>query len=157
VPITIRPATRHDAPFLVHGNAEMALETEHLTLDRNRLLKGVEALFDDPARGLYWIAEVDGKPAGQMMITYEWSDWRNGTFWWIQSVYVLPEFRGQGVFKALYRHVEALARDSAGVVCGLRLYVENENRRAQRTYEHCGMKRTLYQMFEDDFVLGRGE
>jgi len=89
-----------------------------------------------------------------MMITYEWSDWRNGTFWWIQSVWVEPAFRGQGVFKALYGHVEAKARQDGGV-CGLRLYVEHENTRAQETYERCGMKRTVYQMFEVDFVLQR--
>jgi ribosomal protein S18 acetylase RimI-like enzyme len=88
------------------------------------------------------------------MITYEWSDWRNGVFWWIQSVYVLPEFRGQGVFRALYRHVEHLARE-AGTVCGIRLYVENENGRAQTTYEKCGMKRAGYVIYEDDFIIRR--
>ncbi len=152
--ITIRPATPEDAEFLVRGNAAMALETEHLSLDLDRLRDGVHALFDNPSRGLYYIAEINGRRVGQMMITYEWSDWRNGNFWWIQSVWVEPEFRGQGVFKALYAHVETLARQDAGV-CGLRLYVENDNTRAQGTYERCGMKRTAYQMFEADFVLKR--
>ena len=152
--ISIRPATPADAEFLVRGNASMALETEHLSLDLDRLRDGVHALFEDTARGLYYIAEIDGRRVGQMMITYEWSDWRNGVFWWIQSVWVEPAFRGQGVFKALYGHVEAKARQDNGV-CGLRLYVEHENTRAQATYERCGMKRTVYQMFEVDFVLQR--
>lgn len=148
----IRPATVDDAEFLVHGNASMALETEQLSLDLERLRDGVHALFEDPGRGRYYIAERRGRRVGQMMITHEWSDWRNGTFWWIQSVFVEPAFRGQGVFKALYAHVERLARAEARV-CGLRLYVEQNNARAQQTYEHCGMKRTAYQMFEVDFVL----
>ncbi|WP_321478257.1 GNAT family N-acetyltransferase [uncultured Paludibaculum sp.] len=155
-PITIRLADPADAEFLVRGNASMALETEHLSLDLDRLRDGVHALFDDTSRGLYYIAEVNGRRAGQMMITYEWSDWRNGVFWWIQSVWVEPELRGRGIFKALYAHVEALARANQGV-CGLRLYVEQDNERAQATYERCGMKRTAYQMFEADFVLNRGE
>lgn len=154
--ITVRPASPVDAEFLVRGNAEMALETEHLSLDLDRLRSGVLALFDDPAKGLYWIAEMGGRRAGQMMITYEWSDWRNGTFWWIQSVYTVPQYRGQGVFKALYRHVDGLARKDASV-CGLRLYVEQENGRAQATYERCGMHRTVYRMFEADFVIHRDE
>jgi len=152
--ITIRPATPEDAEFLVRGNASMALETEHLSLDLDRLRDGVHALFEDPARGLYYVAEINGRRVGQMMITYEWSDWRNGNFWWIQSVWVEPGFRGSGVFKALYAHVESLARQDARI-CGLRLYVENNNARAQGTYERCGMKRTEYQMFEVDFVLER--
>ena len=152
--ISIRPATPADAEFLVRGNASMALETEHLSLDLDRLRDGVHALFEDTARGLYYIAEIDGRRVGQMMITYEWSDWRNGVFWWIQSVWVEPAFRGQGVFKALYGHVEEKARQDNGV-CGLRLYVEHENTRAQATYERCGMKRTVYRMFEVDFVLQR--
>lgn len=150
----IRLATPADAEFLVRGNAAMALETEHLSLDLDRLRDGVHALFDDRSRGLYYLAEVDGRRAGQMMITYEWSDWRNGVFWWIQSVWVEPEYRSRGVFKALYAHVEQLARSTPGV-CGLRLYVEKDNARAQGTYERVGMKRTPYQMFEVDFVLGR--
>jgi len=152
--ITVRAATAADAEFLVRGNAAMALETEHLSLDLDRLRDGVHALFEQPGRGVYFIAEFDGQRAGQMMITYEWSDWRNGLFWWIQSVYIEPRFRSQGVFKATYRHVEDLARTTHGV-CGLRLYVENSNSRAQKVYERLGMQRTAYQMFEIDFVLGR--
>lgn len=152
--IVIRPATREDAEFLVRGNAAMALETEHLSLDLDRLRGGVHAVFDAPERGFYLIAEVDGRRAGQLMITYEWSDWRNGVFWWIQSVYTVPEFRGRGVFKALYQYVEQSARAQGGV-SGIRLYVESENHRAQETYKRCGMAPTVYQMFEVDFVINR--
>jgi ribosomal protein S18 acetylase RimI-like enzyme len=152
--ITVRVATLEDAEFLVRGNASMALETEGLSLDVDRLRDGVHALFEKPDRGIYYVAEIGGRRAGQMMITYEWSDWRNGDFWWIQSVWVEPEFRGRGVFTSLYRFVESLARSNPGVA-GLRLYVEHENERAQATYARVGMKRTVYEMFEVDFVLSR--
>jgi GNAT superfamily N-acetyltransferase len=148
--ILIRPATLEDTEFLVGGNASMALETEARALDTHTLRAGVCAVFDDPARGFYLIAEIDGQPAGQMMITYEWSDWRNGAFWWIQSVYTLPDSRGRGVFKALYSHVESLARENGGV-CGLRLYVEAHNQPAKTTYERCGMSESVYRMFEVDY------
>lgn len=152
--IKVRPATRDDAEFLVRGNAEMALETEHLSLDLDRLRDGVHAVFDRPERGTYYVAEVEGRRVGQMLITYEWSDWRNGVFWWIQSVYVEKSFRGQSVFKTVHSYVATLAK-AAPEVCGLRLYVENSNSRAQMTYERVGMRRTVYQMFETDFVLAR--
>jgi ribosomal protein S18 acetylase RimI-like enzyme len=152
--IEIRVASPADAEFLVRGNAEMALETEHLSLDFDRLRDGVHAVFDNPARGVYYVATTGSRRAGMMMITYEWSDWRNGVFWWIQSVFVEPEFRSQGFFKALYRYVEDLAKATPGVA-GLRLYVENHNNRAQSTYQSVGMKRTAYQLFETDFILGR--
>ena len=150
--IVVRVATPADAEFLVRGNAAMALETEGLVLDLLRLRAGVDAVFADPARGVYYVAEIAAGQAGQMLVTYEWSDWRNGNFWWIQSVWVEPEFRGMGVFRKLYAQVHALARANRDV-CGLRLYVEDHNARAQATYERCGMKRTAYQMFSDDFVL----
>jgi len=153
--INVRPAMPEDAEFLVHGNAEMALETEQLSLDLDRLRDGVHAVFDQPSRGRYFIAELDGRRAGQLLITYEWSDWRNGAFWWIQSVHVEQQFRRQGVFRTLYRQLEAQARATPGV-CGLRLYVEDHNRRAQNTYESVGMRRSVYQLFETDFVLSRG-
>ena len=145
--MTVRAAELTDVEFLVDGNARMALETESLELDRARLRAGVEAVFADAGRGFYLIAEVDGERAGQMMITYEWSDWRNGVFWWIQSVYTVPELRGRGAFKALYASVEAMARERGGV-CGLRLYVEAHNETAQATYRRCGMSETVYRMFE---------
>ena len=132
----------------------MALETEHLSLDFDRLRDGVHGVFEDPARGIYFVATIGPHRAGMLMLTYEWSDWRNGVFWWIQSVFVEPEFRSQGVFKALYRHVEELAKSTQGVA-GLRLYVDKNNSRAQDTYQKVGMKRTAYQLFEADFVLGQ--
>jgi ribosomal protein S18 acetylase RimI-like enzyme len=151
----IRQATRSDAATIVAFNAAMAEETEHLALDRKRLLAGVEAVLNDPSKGFYLVACAgDGRIAGQLMITYEWSDWRNGNFWWIQSVYVDPEFRGQGVFQRLYYETERMARVS-GESCGLRLYVEGENRRAQQVYERLGMRQTSYRFFEVDFVLVR--
>lgn len=153
-PITVRPAAIADAEFLVRGNTEMALETERLSLDMDRLRAGVHAMFDDPSRGFYLIAEIDGVRAGQMMITYEWSDWRNGVFWWIQSVYTVPEFRRRGVFRALYERAESLAR-ADGSVCGLRLYVETHNLAAQETYRRCGMRETAYRMFEVDHGIAR--
>lgn len=152
--IAVRLATPADAEFLVHGNAGMALETEQLSLDFDRLRDGVHAVFENPARGIYYVATVGTRRAGMMLITYEWSDWRNGVFWWIQSVFVEPEFRAQGVFKALYRNAEELAKATPGVA-GLRLYVENHNDQAQNTYQNVGMKRTAYQLFETDFVLNR--
>lgn len=150
----VRAATASDIAFLVDGNARMALETEALTLDPDRLRAGVEAVFAEPYRGFYLVAERDGQPAGQMMVTYEWSDWRNGVFWWIQSVYTLPEHRGRGVFRELYAEVEDRARQ-AGNVCGLRLYVEAHNEAAQATYRRCGMSETVYRMYEVDQVLKR--
>ncbi|MCU1337220.1 MAG: family N-acetyltransferase [Bryobacterales bacterium] len=152
--VSVRPATLDDAEFLVRGNAQLALETENLSLDMDRLRSGVHAVFEDPARGFYLIAEVNGTRVGQMMITYEWSDWRSGVFWWIQSVYVLPELRRRGVFRALYGRVEELARQQ-GTVCGLRLYVDVHNERAQATYRRCGMHESAYRLFEVDNVLPR--
>ena len=154
--VTIRPAALADAEIIVAYNAAMAWETEHLALDPPRLLTGVRAVLADASKAFYLVAEDAGRVVGQMMVTFEWSDWRNGVFWWIQSVYVHPEFRGQGVFKQLYRHVEDRAKSDGGV-CGLRLYVEKENRNAQSTYERLGMAKTSYDVYEVDFVIRRGD
>ena len=105
------------------------------------------ALLNDRAKGVYYLAEIQGAIAGQVMITYEWSDWRNGNIWWLQSVYVKTEFRQRGVFRALFKHVEQLARRQEGV-CSLRLYMHAENSRARKSYERLGMKPTQYQVFE---------
>jgi ribosomal protein S18 acetylase RimI-like enzyme len=150
--IVIRQAAPADAAIIVEFNASMALETEHLELDRTRLRKGTEALLADSSKGLYYLAEVDGVVVGQLMITYEWSDWRNATFWWIQSVFVHPEYRHLGVFRTLYSHIESIARERRDV-CGLRLYVEHSNTRAQRTYESLGMKHSHYLMMDIDIQL----
>ena len=128
------------------------METEHRTLNAKVLRKGVESLLGDPGSGLYFVAESKGTVVGQTMITYEWSDWRDGNFWWIQSVYVRKEYRGKGVFKSLFEHIRKHAKREKDV-CGLRLYVEVENKRAKKTYKALGMKKTSYEMFEIDFVL----
>lgn len=152
--ITIRNANVNDASIIADFNYSIAAETEHRELDRKRLLRGVKALLIDTSKGFYILAEVGGRVAGQLMITYEWSDWRCATFWWIQSVYVPKEFRGAGVFTQLYRHIEKRARKSKSV-CGLRLYVERNNSRAQQTYERLGMNKADYNMYEIDYVLRR--
>ncbi len=152
--ILIRKAERKDAAVIAHFNAAMAEETEHLKLDTARLLQGVNGLFDKTDYGFYLLAEINNEIAGQLMITYEWSDWRNGVFWWIQSVYVKPEFRAHGVFKSLYNYTVEQAK-AAGNICGLRLYVEKENARAHHVYEKLGMKSTHYDMYEVDFVIMR--
>ncbi len=151
--VVVRPAITADGPLIAKFNALMAQETEHRVLDHSRLRPGVEAVLADSGKGAYFVAEVDGIVAGQMLVTYEWSDWRNGTFWWIQSVYVLEEYRGKGVFKALFRFIREAAKMRSDV-CGLRLYVEKENIRAKQTYERVGMNKTPYELFEIDFVLG---
>jgi len=156
MPVTIRPATAADADFLAQGNVAMALETEHKQLDPATIAAGVRAALADPAKGRYFIAEQAGERVGQLMITYEWSDWRNGTFWWIQSVYVLPEARRGGVFRALFQHLEQLAAADPSV-CGIRLYVERENDRAQATYRHCGLEDAGYAVMEVDYTRAAGK
>ena len=150
--IITRRAAASDTVIIAEFNVLMAKETENLELDRKRLRKGTEALLADSSKGIYFLAEADGKVVGQLMITYEWSDWRNATFWWIQSVYVHPEYRKIGVFRSLYRYVESIARKQ-GDVCGLRLYVEQSNNHAQQTYKALGMEQSHYRMMEVDFNL----
>ena len=148
--ISIRNAAMTDAAIIASNNSLMAEETEGRTLDPDIIGPGVAALLADPGRGRYWVAEAAGQIVGQLMVTYEWSDWRNGTLWWIQSVYIAPDFRRQGVFSALYHHVESLAAAEPDV-CGLRLYVEDNNHRAQRTYEALGMVKPSYVVMESMF------
>ena len=136
-----------DAAVIAEFNLLLATETEGLRLDPECVRTGVKALLADSAKGVYYVAEVEGTIAGQLMITYEWSDWRNGNIWWLQSVYVRKEFRRQGVFRELFRFLESLARAQKDV-CGLRLYMHAENRTARRSYEKLGMKRTQYEVFE---------
>ena len=144
----IRQATAADAPVLIEFNCAMALETERKQLLPEVIGAGVRALLANPAAGFYVLAEAGQRVAGALLITKEWSDWRNGSFWWIQSVYVRPEFRRQGVYKTLYRHVQGMAANDPGV-CGFRLYVERENTRAQSTYTSLGMQETHYRVFEE--------
>ncbi|HJU08663.1 MAG TPA: N-acetyltransferase [Rhodanobacteraceae bacterium] len=151
MPTNIRDATPADIDFLVECNAAMALETEHKTLDRDVLTRGTRAVFDYPRRGFYLIAERDGENVGCLLITFEWSDWRNGDWWWFQSVYVVPQARRSGIFRALYAEVERRARTTPQVI-GLRLYVERDNEHAQRTYESLGMEEEAYRMFARPFI-----
>jgi GNAT superfamily N-acetyltransferase len=142
-----REATRSDAPTLVDYQIAMAQESEELELNREICSRGVEALFDNPLLGQYLVAESEGQLIGCLLVTYEWSDWRNGLIWWIQSVYVHPHFRGRKVFSALYRHLQQKAMADSHVR-GLRLYVENENAKALAIYESLGMKSDRYKVCE---------
>jgi len=146
VEVTIRAAQAADIGVLVDFNAAMALETEGKALDRGMLTAGVQAVFAEPRRGFYLVAEVGGAVAGCLLITYEWSDWRNGDWWWLQSVYVAKAHRRRGVFRALYAEIERRAQ-AAPCVVGVRLYVEKDNRRAQETYAALGMHEEHYRLF----------
>jgi ribosomal protein S18 acetylase RimI-like enzyme len=146
-PLRIRAAVPSDTATLVDFNLAMALETEDKRLDRNVLTAGVEAVFAQPQHGFYLIAETNGQVAGCLMITFEWSDWRNGQWWWLQSVYVHPEHRRGGVFRALYAEVERRARAAPGVI-GVRLYVDHDNAKAQGVYASLGMECTNYRLYE---------
>lgn len=144
--IIIRKATPKDATVIIDFQQKMAWETEQMTLIEEIIIKGVKAVFDDPSRGQYWVAEDNGIVAASLLITYEWSDWRNNNVWWFQSVYVLPEFRRTGIFRAMYQHIKNEADEHN--IAGLRLYVETNNLKAQHTYEALGMKSLHYKMYE---------
>jgi GNAT superfamily N-acetyltransferase len=145
--VIVRRAALADVDTLVRFNRAMAEETEGKELSRTVLSDGVRSVFEDPGKGFYLVAEANGTPVGSLLITYEWSDWRNATVWWIQSVYVQPERRGRGIYRILHRHVESLAR-SAGNVCGLRLYVDGGNSAAKAVYAKLGMVKSRYDLFE---------
>ena len=146
--IQVREAVSGDVGSLVRFNVLMAEETEGKKLDEHVLTSGVNAVFDDPGRGFYIVAEIGGEVVGSLMITYEWSDWRNGVFWWVQSVYVDTDYRRRGVFRAMYNEISQRVLTTEGV-CGCRLYVENENTGAQSTYIDLGFKETPYKMYEE--------
>jgi len=150
IQLRVREATMADINVLVEFNAAMALETENKTLDPPVLSAGVAAVIAEPKRGFYLVAEHGRDVVGCLLITYEWSDWRNGDWWWFQSVYVHPDHRRGGVFRALYDEVERLAHLRSDVV-GLRLYVERDNVRAQQTYASLGMHEAAYKMFAKPF------
>ena len=149
---TIRPARLDDLETIVDFNLRLAAETEDTRLDRETVHRGVRSLLADPAHGAYYVAWAGGV-IGQMMHTREWSDWRNGDLWWIQSVYVHPDHRRRGVCRALYEHVREQAAATPGVV-GLRLYVEGENARAQATYAAFGMQPGGYLVMQELFGAG---
>ena len=145
--VRFRDAARADAPAIAEFQVAMARETEDVALDREILAHGVAAVFDDPSHGRYYVAESSGEVIGSLLITYEWSDWRNGMVWWIQSVYVLPAFRGRGVYAGLYAHIKAIVEPDPSIR-GIRLYVDNRNTAAQQVYTRLGMEGEHYKVFE---------
>ncbi|HUX94494.1 MAG TPA: GNAT family N-acetyltransferase [Bacteroidales bacterium] len=144
--MTIRKAKPEDAPDIIDFQHKMAWETEKLKLIPEKIINGVMAVFNNPARGQYWVTENNEKVIASLLITYEWSDWRNADVWWFQSVYVLPEFRRKGVFRMMYDKIRNEAEKIG--IAGLRLYVETNNIRAQKTYESLGMQSEHYRMYE---------
>lgn len=156
--LRIRPATVQDVDVLTTFSAAMAWETEHRRLDLARLRLGTQTVIDRPEQGQYYVADLhrnapaDTVTVGQLLLTYEWSDWRNAQFWWIQSVYIDPAWRRQGVYRAMHQAVMALAQSRADV-CGVRLYVEGDNTVAQGVYERVGLTPSTYRIYESDFVL----
>lgn len=149
--VQVRAARLDDRATVADFNARLALETEGKTLDPAVLDHGVARALADPDRLRYWLAEAEGRPLGQAAITREWSDWRNGWLWWLQSVYVVPEARGQGVFRALFDEIRRLGRLDPEVI-GIRLYVEAGNDRAQRTYRALGLAPAGYHVFEELWI-----
>ena len=149
-PYQIRLATSEDCEVIAHFNTRLASETEGKLLDPETILAGVKTFLADQHRGRYFVAVSENAVVGQMAHTREWSDWRNGEIWWLQSVYVLPDFRQRGVFRALYQYLEALALGSSDVI-GVRLYVESHNRRAQEAYQRLGLRDANYSVMERIF------
>jgi GNAT superfamily N-acetyltransferase len=144
--ITIRQATPDDAPAIIRFQQAMAMETEGLELKSDIITKGVMGVFRDQHKGQYYVAEDKGAVVASLLITYEWSDWRNATVWWLQSVYVIPEYRRKGIFRMMYEHIRSEGLTSG--IAGLRLYVDADNRRAQMTYEAMGMDGDHYRTYE---------
>ena len=142
-----RKGERRDALSIVQFQIDMARETEALELDREILEKGVAAVFDDPHKGHYWVAEHEGKVVGSLLLLSEWSDWRNGFVWWIHSVFVIPNYRGKGVYKSLFHKIQEVIRQDPQSH-GLRLYVEKENTQAQAVYSKLGMDGEHYRLFQ---------
>jgi len=148
----LRIAEKSDTPMLAAHNCAMAFETENKKLELAVATRGTEGLFHRPELGFYLIAEADSIVAATLLVTYEWSDWRNGLFWWIQSVYVKPEYRRQGIYSVMYEHLKQMALSQPTPVCGFRLYAETENHAAQATYKNLGMHACEYIMFEETVV-----
>lgn len=145
--VLIRDARPADLEVVVEFNCRLAQESEAKTLDQQTVTAGVAALLADPLKGRYFIAEVDGRVGGQLATTYEWSDWRNGAIWWLQSVYVHPDFRRQGLFRQLLEHVHRLVEADPAAI-GLRLYVDEENHSAIETYQRFGFESGSYRVME---------
>ncbi len=147
ITIKVRQARIEDIETIAHFNSAMAKETEDIILNAKTVAEGVKAVFKDPKKGFYLVVELQRQVKACLMITTEWSDWRNGFFWWIQSVYVSKEFRKQGLYKAMYAYLLEQIKNNNDVA-GIRLYVEHENKTAQKTYEKLGMHKTDYLMYE---------
>ncbi|MHC4418878.1 MAG: GNAT family N-acetyltransferase [Planctomycetota bacterium] len=145
--VEIRKGEHRDLERIVEFPVRMAEETEGFKLDREVVIEGVRGVFEEPARGTYWVAEQDGEISGVCLAIPEWSDWRNGTVLWIHSLYVVPEARGRGIFKKLYEHLKEQVEESEELV-GLRLYVDKKNRLAQEVYERLGMSKDHYELYE---------
>jgi GNAT superfamily N-acetyltransferase len=143
----IRKASAKDWSIIADFQQQMAWETENITLKPDIIKEGIQTIFNDPTKGSYYVAEVDNCIVGSLMITFEWSDWRNKLIYWIQSVYVLPEFRRRGIYRSLYEHIKSIA-SNANDVGGIRLYVDRSNLPAQKTYAKLGMNGEHYQVFE---------
>ncbi|MFA8301261.1 MAG: GNAT family N-acetyltransferase [Hyphomicrobiales bacterium] len=143
----VREAFRSDIPTIIDFQLKMALETENLVLDKDTITNGVKAVFEDPNKGRYFIVEKAGEVISSMMITYEWSDWRNATVVWLQSVYVLTEYRRKGMFRIMYDHIRNIVKED-DTYKGIRLYVDQSNVNAQKTYEAMGMTAEHYNMYE---------
>ena len=144
----ISKANTSHIPSIVQFQLDMAMETENLVLEESIVKLGIQAVFRDTAKGTYYVAEIDGKIVGSLLTTYEWSDWRNGQILWIQSVYILKEFRGQGVFKEMYEFIKSRVVDQATNFRGIRLYVDKTNEIAQKVYEKLDMENHHYEMYE---------
>ncbi|MDG0970037.1 MAG: GNAT family N-acetyltransferase [Porticoccaceae bacterium] len=151
--LSMRIATiEQDTGCLAEHNCAMAYETEGKILDRDQVTKGVCGLFERPQFGFYLVAEDNGLVVASLMVTYEWSDWRNGLFWWIQSVYVNKTHRRKGIYRQMYKDLKLRAKSQKQPVCGFRLYAETENLNAHKTYESCGMRTCDYIMFEETIL-----
>jgi len=145
--VYVREARREDAPSIIEFQIAMAQETEGVTLEREVLTRGVHAVFENPLLGRYYVVASAERVVASLLITYEWSDWRNGTVWWIQSVYTVPEFRRRGVYAAMYAHIRAQVEPDPSIR-GIRLYVDNRNVPAQEVYARLGMEGEHYRVFE---------
>lgn len=145
--VSIRKSTEKDIDIIALFQEKLAFETENFKLDLTTVKNGMQAMLDDPSKGRYFVAEVDGEIAGCHSITYEWSDWRNGMVWWLQSVYVVEKHRKNGVFKAMFDNLKRLMSEEPNIA-GLRLYVDKSNERAQKVYRAMGMNGDHYSVFE---------
>lgn len=139
-----------DIDSIVQFQADMAMESEGCVLDKEKVTKGVTAAMLDDSKGIYWVAKFEGRTIGSLMLTREWSDWNNEWYWWIQSVYVIPEFRRQGVYKAMYLKVKDAAKENN--VSHIRLYIDKTNLSAQKVYQNLGMHESHYLMYEENLI-----